>query len=243
MQPRPDVGDALGEALLDAFSGGEGRHFIERDDGLLETMDASLYFSKPTSWPNAELLAMESLKGRVLDMGAGAGRHSLMLQNRGCEPMAIDTSPGAIEVCRNRGVEWTFKGSIQELIGFPVEPFDAIILMGNNLALLQSEAKAPGVFRAMASVLKPGGIVVGTCLDPHQTQNPDHLAYHATNRSAGRPAGQVRMRFRYQRITSPWLSILFLSPDELRQLAGRNGWEVLDVTRPNPNYLAALRPL
>lgn len=243
MKARPVIGDALGEALLDALSGGEGRHFIERDDGLLETMDASLFFSEPRSWPNSELLALESLSGRVLDVGAGAGRHSLMLQNHGCEPMALDISPGAIDVCRSRGVEWTFKGTVQELLEFPVEPFDAIILMGSNLALLQSEAKATGLFRAMASVLKPGGIVVGTCLDPHRTDNPDHLAYHAANRSAGRPAGQVRMRFRYQRITSPWMSILFLSRDELSRLAARNGWKVLDVTRPNPDYLAVLQPL
>jgi len=243
MQPSPVIGDALGEALLDALSGGEGRHFVERDDGLLETMDASRYFSEPRSWPNSELRAMESLEGRVLDIGAGAGRHSLMLQNHGCEPMALDSSPGAIDVCRRRGVEWTFKGTVQDLLEFPVEPFDAITLMGNNLALLQSEAKATGLFRAMASVLKPGGVVVGTCLDPHRTDNPDHLSYHEANRSAGRPAGQIRMRFRYQRITSPWLRILLLSPDELCKLAARNGWEVLDVTRPSPNYLAALRPL
>lgn len=243
MRQEPELGDAFGEALLDSMAGGPGTHFIERDDGLLQAMDATTYFTKPDAWPKSEVKALDGVSGRVLDVGAGAGRHCVALQKRACEPMALDVSPGAIEVCRMRGVEWTFKGSIYDLLTLPVEPFDSIILMGNNLALLQSEARAANMFKAMRRLLRPGGRVIGTCLDPHQTDDQDHLNYHESNRAAGRYPGQVRLRFRYQRLATDWFGIMFLAQDELADLARRNHWQVLEVSEPDPTYVAVLRPV
>ena len=237
------TGDALGEALLDAVDGGPGLHFLERDDGHLEAMDASIYFSKPFSWPDSEAAALRNLSGRILDIGAGAGRHSLALQSRGYEPTALDVSPGATEVCRRRGIKRVFDGSIFDLLETPVDPFEALILMGHNLGLLQSEARAAGMFDAMRSLLSPGGSVIGTCRDPYMTDNPDHLSYHEANRAAGRFPGQIRMRYRYRRLATEWFNILFLSPDELKALAERSGWAVVGTTKPDPSYVAVLRPL
>lgn len=239
----PELGDALGEALLDAAAGGAGIHFIERDDGLLEAVDSSLYFSVPSSWPPAELAALKQVAGRVLDIGAGAGRHSLLLQHRGNQPIALDVSPGAIETCRRRGIERTFLGSIADLAAAGADPFDAMILMGNNLALLQTEARAAGMFDTMRTLLAPGGTLVGTCRDPYATVDPNHLAYHEANRAAGRRAGQVRMRFRYNRLATQWFGLLFLAPDELQDIAARSGWSAEIVAASSPSYLAALRPL
>lgn len=236
-------GDAFGAALLDAAAGNRGLHFVERDDGLIEAMDASSYFAKQFHWPDAEARAIKGISGRVLDVGAGAGRHSLVLQNRGCDVVALDVSSGAIQVCQQRGVHHTFLGTVFDLLDTAPEPFDALILMGNNLALLQSLAKAKGMFDAMRELLRPNGVVVGTCLDPYLTDDPDHLAYHESNRAAGRPPGQIRMRFRHRRIATEWFSILFLSPNELAELAARSGWEVIEVTEPDPTYLAVLRPV
>lgn len=239
----PQLGDAFGEALLDAVAGGRGVHFLERDDGLVEAMNASLYFSEPSSWPGPELAALKSVSGRVLDIGAGAGRHSLLVQHRGHEALALDVSPGAIEACRRRGVERTFLGSIHDLASTAVEPFDAMVLMGNNLALLQTEARAAGMFDAMRMLLRPGGVVIGTSVDPYLTDEPDHLAYHEANRAAGRPVGQIRMRFRYRRLATDWFGILFLAPHELQELAARSGWVVEPITEASPSYLVALRPV
>ncbi len=233
----------MGLALLDAAAGGTGLHFIERDDGLIEAMDSSLYFSRPFHWPDPEARALRKLSGRILDIGAGAGRHAIVLQDRGCDVTALDVSPGAIEVCRSRGVETTFIGTLPDLADIDPQPYDALIMMGNNLGLLQSEARAGGMFDAMRALLLPGGIVVGTCRDPYMTSDPDHLAYHDANRAAGRPAGQVRLRLRYRRAATEWFNLLFLSPDELAELAGRHGWEVVDTSAPDPMYVAVLRPL
>lgn len=99
------------------------------------------------------------------------------------------------------------------------------------------------MFDAMRGLLRAGGVVVGTCRDPYKTDDPDHLAYHESNRAAGRMPGQVRMRIRYRALASDWFNYLFMSPDELEQLAARSRWEIVDTTAPDPTYLAALRPV
>ncbi|MCP3995191.1 MAG: hypothetical protein GY722_09020, partial [bacterium] len=146
-------------------------------------------------------------------------------------------------VCRKRGIKRTFEGSIFDLLETPVDPFDALVLMGSNLALLQSDARASGVFDAMRVLLKSGGSVIGTCRDPYQTDNPDHLSYHEANRAAGRIPGQIRMRVRYRRLASEWFNYLFVAPDELKALAEHSGWAVVGTTKPDPEYVAVLRPL
>lgn len=238
----PKIGDAFGAALLDAIGGGSGVHVGERDDGHVESMNADLYFSEPDEWPETDIAALDLVAGRVLDVGAGAGRHSLALQNLGCDPVALDVSPGAIEVCRRRGVVRTYLGSIHVLAENESETFDAAILLGLNLALLESDERSGTVFDTLHRLLRPGGVVVGTCRDPYVTDDPDHLAYHEWNRERGRLPGQIRLRYRCENLTTDWFDILFQSPNELSAMAARSGWRLEDITQPDPSYLAVLRP-
>lgn len=115
-------GDAFGLAFLDRYHGGSGVHIIERDDGHEEAMNADLYFLDYYEWDTfhtataQDRLGVEMVSGRILDVGAGAGRHALALQQRGHEVVALDVSPGAIEVCRDRGVEQVFLGTTEDLV-------------------------------------------------------------------------------------------------------------------------------
>jgi hypothetical protein len=63
-------------------------------------MDATVYFLEPDAWsdawPDNDVTALDLVGGRVLNVGAGAGRFLLALQSRGHEPMALDVSPGAV---------------------------------------------------------------------------------------------------------------------------------------------------
>jgi len=77
---------------------------IERDDGFLDGADAARYFTGPDAWDALDRLACTEARGRVLDMGAGAGRSALYLQETGRDVVALDVSPGAVEVCQRRSV-------------------------------------------------------------------------------------------------------------------------------------------
>lgn len=229
--------DAFGEALLEYLLGDTGvQAVIERDDGLLDSADTPGYFAPPERWDDLDRWCCESLSGRLLDIGAGAGRHSLFLQERECAVTALDISPLAIEVCRRRGVRDVFVGSVEELALTNPEPFDGFLLLGNNLGLLRDPDYARRFLALLASIAAPQASLVGTNLDPYRSDNPVHLAYHDANRAAGRMAGQVRLRVRHRERVTPWMEYLFMSTDELRSLMEDTGWRLADQRDSGPSY-------
>src|SRR5262245_63997675 len=107
----PELGDAFGRALCDLHAGRPGAIIIERDDGFIE-VDSGDYLG---GWSDRDAWVLERAPGRVLDVGAGGGRASLVLQERGQDVVALDVSPGAVEVCRRRGLKQVFLGTVADL--------------------------------------------------------------------------------------------------------------------------------
>ena len=92
--------DAYGQLISAFFHGKESYEIVERDDGFAGLSGgAANYFAGFKNWPKIQKRAIKFASGRVLDIGAGAGRVSLYLQKRGFDVTAIDNSPLAIKVC------------------------------------------------------------------------------------------------------------------------------------------------
>lgn len=219
---RLEIGDAFGEVLLACHdaggTAGVAYALIERSDGFVDVADAATYFS--TDWDSA----FDLTSGRVLDVGAGAGRVSVALQDRGEDVVALDISPGAVAVCRDRGVRGTFTGSVFDLAGSRPEPFDSFLLLGNNLGLLGGPANAQVFLDALAAMAAPRARIVGETADPYATTNPVHLDYHDQNRRLGRLPGQLRLRVRHKRTVTPWWDYLLCTPDELEEVIASSAW-------------------
>src|SRR5690349_24543108 len=96
------------------------------------------YFSAYRDWSPLEKRAMKSVRGRVLDIGCGAGRHSLYLQGKGFDVTGIDNSPLAIKICRLRELKKAKVMGIEEVGNFKSDSFDTVIMMGNNFGLFGS---------------------------------------------------------------------------------------------------------
>ena len=90
------------------------------------------YFAEPSD-PQCEVV--ERAVGRVLDVGCGAGRYALYLQEQGLEVVGIDVSPLAIDVCRRRGLRDARLLSVEE-VDASLGKFDTVLMLGHNLALL-----------------------------------------------------------------------------------------------------------
>ena len=240
----PTIGDALGMLLVEQLERGGATEIEERDDGLIEFLPCDFYFSPFRRWPARERQALRYVRGRVLDVGCGAGRVSLHLQERGLEVVAIDVSPGAVEVCRRRGVkdarlvDFASVGQSTDL-----GAFDTVVLFGNNFGVFGSVKRAQTLLRRLRRVCTERGRILAGSLDPYDTDDPVHLAYHARNRQRGRMPGQVRLRIRDRNLATPWFDWLFVSRDELRSLASYAGWELTRcIPDEGPAYIAILEP-
>jgi SAM-dependent methyltransferase len=233
--PGPVVADAFGTALLDQLDGKGGTVIYERDDGYV-AVDPSNYFE---DWSDRDTWAVDRLKGRVLDIGAGAGRVTSVVVERGLEAVALDVSAGAVEVCRRRGIKEVFHGTVDEVPG--TELFDSFLVLGNNLGLIGSPEGAKHFFATLARLARPGAVLVGGCLDPYQTDDYNHLAYHELNRERGRAPGQVTLRTRYGRLVSEWFDLWWMAVDELAELSESCGWRIVE-TLPGTMYAVVLEP-
>jgi SAM-dependent methyltransferase len=186
---------------------------------------------------------MGLVRGRVLDLGCGAGRHALWLQERGREVVAIDVSPGAVEVARLRGVRDVRLLALDQ-IGPDLGLFDTVLMLCGNFGLFGTEQRARRLLRRLARMTTPRGCLLADTVDPSRTNEPDHLAYQARNRARRRAPGQVRIRIRYRRLATPWFELLNVSPEEMAALAEPAGWRLTSVVPSGgSSYLAALELL
>lgn len=236
----PEAEDAFGAAMHARWRGDDARLVIERDDGLVD-LDSYDYVAPFRRWSTHERAAMRRVRGRVLDVGCGAGRVAIHLEPRGHEVVSIDVSPGAIRTARERGVSDTrllSASGVRRADG----PFDTIVMFGNNAGLLRDARHAPWLLRRFARVTGGDAVVLASTLDPYDTADPAHIDYHRRNRRRGRMGGQVRIRARFQRLATPWFDYLFTSVRELERLIEDTGWTLDDVIEgAGPSYAFALR--
>jgi SAM-dependent methyltransferase len=189
--------------------------------------------------PPTSVRAMRYVRGRVLDVGCGAGRVALHLQSRGQPVTGIDLSPSAVQVCRERGVRDARLLPLGR-IGPSLGLFDTVVMAGNNFGLLGHPDKGRPLLRRLDRMTTPKGRIVAMSNDIHQTDEPVHLAYQRANRRRGRMPGLIRMRIRYRERATPWFDYLFVSPKEMAEVLVGTGWRVARILSDDGPMYAAI---
>ena len=240
--------DAFGAAMWDYYRGLPGNEIVERDDGGIEADGGPrCYLHEFDKWGPHEQSAIALARGRVLDIGCGAGRVGVHLQQKGLEVVGIDNSPLAVRVCRKRGLKRTHVMSITQ-IGPKLGRFDTLVMFGNNFGLFGNLQRARRLLRRFWRLTNPGAQILAESRDiyprPGRPGLKEHLDYHRRNRRCGRMAGQVRIRIRYRRHCTPWFDYLLVSPAEMREIVKGTGWKVARLFKTDgPGYVAVLRRL
>jgi SAM-dependent methyltransferase len=220
--------DAYGQLIQAYLEGKPSYEIVERDDGSIgPSGGAPTYFAEYKNWPGWQKCAIKYAKGRVLDVGAGAGRVSLELQKRGCKVTAIDNSPLAIQVCRRRGVKDARVLSIREVGKFRTDTFDTVVMYGNNFGLFGGRAVAKRLLKTLHARTTPNAVIIAESNDPYKTSDPSHLAYQKRNRKRGRMSGQLKIRIRFRESTGDWFDYLLVSQKEMREILKGTGWKAM----------------
>lgn len=232
--------DTFGLLLKAYYNGRCVFQVIERDDGYISVNSMKPYFTNYDDWQLTEKEAISYAKGKVLDIGCGAGRHSLYLQRQGFDVYSTDISPLAIEICKLRGLKKTKIVSIEDL-DFKPNTFDTILMLGNNFGLFANYQKAKKLLQKFHNFTTNNAWIITDTLDPSKTAIRAHLDYHKKNRDKGRMIGQARIRDRYDIYASEWYDLLLVSQTEMIDILKGTGWQVKKFLDPNePHYYALI---
>ena len=204
---------------------------FEEDEIPLTTL-----FRSYKSMPEIERKAIDMAKGRVLDVGAGAGCHSLVLQERGVDVTAIDISPLSVGTMKERGVKKVFE---QDFFTFTDQQYDTILMLMNGIGIVGTLERMPEFFKQLDKILAPGGQVLCDSSDisyvfedeDGMIDIPNEMSYY----------GEHSFQMQYKDTIGEPFDWLYIDADTLKQKAGRNGYAVEVVAEgEHYDYLARI---
>ncbi len=231
--------DIFGQALLD-FQTDSYAEDIVTYSSLEEkdVMPLSYLFRDHSEMPFLEKVALKNCYGKVLDIGCGAGNHSLYLQQNGFDATALDTSIGAIEVCKRRGVKKTIHSDIY---GYSNEKFDTLLLLMNGIGLVGHLGGLNQFLVHAKTLLKPEGFIVLDSSDIIYMYETKDGHYDISNCSAY--YGEIEFTMEYKQKRSMPFKWLYIDFATLNDQAIENGYECqMLVQGEHFDYLAKLSP-
>ncbi len=150
--------DIFGNALLDYQQErytADIKTFSSLDEE--DTIPLPYLFRSYGEMPSLEKKALQLCKGKVLDIGAGAGSHSLWLQQHGKDVTALDSSQGAIRTCELRGIK---KTAHTDFLSYSGIQFDTLLLLMNGIGIAGKLAHLKRYLAHLRSVLNPNGQIL-----------------------------------------------------------------------------------
>ncbi len=218
--------------LLEYCQGKAREYFRRRDDNYLDRDETARYFHTWDDLPDHQRCLLQHACGRVLDIGAGAGQHTLALQQRGLQVLAIDVSPLAVEVCRRRGVR---NAEVMDARALTCEPasFDTALLLGNNLGIAGTPEGLRAMLLRLHEIIRPGGQILADIPDYTATVNAAHLRYQRLNHARGRYPGSIGQRIEYDGCCGPHFDWLLTTFRDLRDIIADTGWKIKRCVQVN----------
>jgi 2-polyprenyl-3-methyl-5-hydroxy-6-metoxy-1,4-benzoquinol methylase len=151
--------DLFGKAILDFQTNNSPEDLItETTISEEDEMSVAYLFRSYDEMPLMEQKALQLAKGKILDVGCGAGSHSLSLQNeRNLDVTSIDISPNAIQACTLRGLK---KAKVQDVMTLENDKYDTILLLMNGAGMCGKLKNIPNFLLKLKSLLNPGGQIL-----------------------------------------------------------------------------------
>ena len=234
------MSDPFGRAVADHYHGCHDEPLLVRDGDESQVHPIEAFYLEPFD-PESEAgrWLASRVRGPLLDLGAGAGRHALVFQDR-VETVAVDTSESLVEVMADRGVRDARVVDMFALRGrFDRDRFGSALVVGTQVGLAGSMQGLRHFLGDLAFVTDAGATAVVDGYDPDHDAAPDLLGYRAD------PTPGLAYRvfhFAYEGDVSGTLLFRLFSPERLREVTVGTGWRVADVRRDEDGsyYRAAL---
>lgn len=220
----------LGLGIRDFYTSGERTLIrVHTVDGEVTPYPAEIFFREYEAFGIFDEIACAEARGRVLDVGAGAGCISLFLQDLGLEVTAIDVAEMAIEVARDLGVKDARAINFFDLKG---EQYDTLLLMMNGIGFVGDFEGLDRFFVHAKDLLAPGGQILFDSSDLKFADigtaelRKDKTSYY----------GQVWYQLEYKGVKGEPYDWLYLDPTTMRERAEKAGYKFEMVREASEGY-------
>ena len=222
--------DPMGRAIADYWKTKKADRLrvfspmFEEDEIPLTTL-----FRKYKAMPEIERKALDMATGKMLDVGAGSGCHSLVLKEKGIDVTAIDISPLSVETMKDRVVQKVIEQDFFTLEG----QYDTILMLMNGIGIVGTLDRLPEFFQVLDKILAPGGQVLCDSSDisyvfedeTGMIDIPEDMGYY----------GEHSLKMQYKDTIGEPFDWLYIDADTLRQRADRCGY-VVEVVAKGDHY-------
>lgn len=226
--------DVLGQAISDHYyNNNTSKLWIHNQYGSKEEMPVSIYFRQKNEIPFLEKLALDHCTGKILDIGAGAGSHALILQQHKKDITALEISGLACKVMNARGV----KKIIEQNIWLHQQyTYDTLLLLMNGIGITQTIDGFHRFLQHAATLLNKDGQLIFDSSDVTYLYE-DGFPYP----SAGY-YGEIDYQYQYKRKKTDWFKWLYIDKTTLSAIAEAEGWQYEFLTEDeNGQYLVKLK--
>lgn len=212
------MNDVLGQAVYDYWhQQSPARLWINNKYGPKEEMPIATYFREEDDMPDVEWMALEQCRGKVLDIGAGAGSHALYLQTQSIDVTAIDISPLCVQVMQARGVVKAIKGDI---FTYNQGKYDTLLLLMNGIGLAGTLEGLKKLLIHLKTLMNADGQLLFDSSDVAYLYegNLPKQGYH----------GEIEYQYAYKKLKTEWFKWLYIDEQTLQQIAAECGY-LMDV--------------
>jgi SAM-dependent methyltransferase len=227
----------LGEAFLDFLNGNMMAAITVRSNVEADVLTKVSAFFRERDLPFLDKIALKKCRGKILDIGAGSGSHSLLLQNKGFDVTAMDVSRKACEVMNKRGIRNVI---CEDIFNIHNRQFDTLLLLMNGIGIAADLEGLNHLLQHFDKLLREGGQVIFDSTDiAYVTQQSREKATLKPPRDI-RYYGEVWYQLEYKGMAGepyPWL---FVDKNTLQGIAVQNGFQVKFLANDEEQYLARL---
>lgn len=229
--------DLMGRAIWDYYYQ-ENPEDLQTETSIseLDDLPVSYLFRNYKEMNALEQKALDLSFGKVLDVGAGAGSHSLYLQNkRNLEVTALDISPKSIEICKARGVK---NAVCEDFLKFSNDKFDTILLLMNGTGIFQSLEHIDQYLQKLKNLISENGQILLDSTDILYMYDQDDdggVLVPATGYY-----GELDYYVHYKGESEKPMKWLYLDFNTLKNAAFANGFKIQKIKQLDDSYLAKL---
>ncbi len=218
--------DPIGQAALDYQNGIRGEQIVVKMNIAEDELLSPAYFFRTfEQMPIQEQEALKRCSGKILDVGAGAGVHSIWLQEQGFDVDSIDISPLSCETMVKRGIKNVLLKDVYDLED---RKYDTILLLMNGAGVARTLSGLEALLLHLKTLLKPGGKILADSTD---------LLYLFTDANgetwidiaSDTYYGEMEYRLSYKNIKGKPFPWLFVDPHTFADYAKLCGFEVKEI--------------